>query len=62
MHVTATTSWNVAFGIKMAMFLLAGAAALLHTKASSKAQLALWGSLSGTASLIALTLGVFVAG
>lgn len=62
MQVNASTGWNVIFGIKMVMFLAAGIAAFLHTRAQSKAQLALWGSVSGTASLAALALGVFVAG
>ncbi|MEI7478842.1 MAG: hypothetical protein WCK25_00905, partial [Actinomycetes bacterium] len=62
MAVDASTGWNVVFGIKMTMFLLAGIAAFLHTKATSKAQLAIWGSVSGTASLVALALGVLIAG
>jgi putative copper export protein len=62
MQVDASTSWNAVFGIKMVMFLLAGVAAFLHTRATSKTQLAIWGSVSGTASLVALALGVFVAG
>jgi len=62
MAVNASTGWNAVFGIKMVMFLLAGIAAFLHTRAGSKAQLAIWGSVSGTASLAALALGVFVAG
>jgi hypothetical protein len=62
MAVSASTGWNVVFGIKMTMFLIAGIAAFLHTRATSKAQLAIWGSVSGTASLAALCLGVFIAG
>ena len=62
MQVNASSAWNVVFGIKMLMFFVAGLAAFLHTRATSKAQLAIWGSVSGTASLAALTLGVFVAG
>ena len=56
------STWNMVLGIKMTFFLLAGLGAYLHTKATSKAQLAIWGSVGGVASVIARCLGVFLAG
>lgn len=56
------TAWNAVFGVKMTLVLLAGLGAYLHTRATSKAQLAIWGSISGIASVGALVCGVLLAG
>jgi hypothetical protein len=42
--------------------LLAGVGVFLHQRATSKAQLALWGSVGGTASVAALVMGILLAG
>jgi hypothetical protein len=47
---------------KIVVVLLAGAGAFLHQRATSKAQLALWGSVGGTASVAALVMGILLAG
>ncbi len=55
-------AWQMVLGIKMTVVLAAGVAAFVHTRATTKAGLAVWGSLSGTTSIAALVLGVFLAG
>ena len=57
-----TTAWRVVFGVKMAVVVLAGVATARHQAAKSRAGLAVWGALSGTAALAALVLGVAIAG
>jgi putative copper export protein len=57
-----STGWNVVFGIKMLLVLLAGLGAWLHSRSTSKAGLAIWGSVAGTASVLALLGGVLLAG
>jgi putative copper export protein len=71
----ATGSWNVAavsddnhgryavvLGIKMAVVVLSGVAAWLHTRASTPRGLAVWGSVSGLSAMTAVVLGVLLAG
>ncbi|HZU80197.1 MAG TPA: hypothetical protein VE991_09805 [Acidimicrobiales bacterium] len=55
-------AWQVLVGVKVAVVLLAGAAAYLHTRSTSKAGLAAWGAVSSLTSLAALVMGVFLAG
>jgi putative copper export protein len=57
-----TTAWQVVFATKMVVVVLAGVSAALHQMAKSRTGLAVWGSLSGTAALVALVLGVALAG
>jgi hypothetical protein len=47
---------------KIAVVLLAGVGVFLHQRATSKAQLALWGSVGGLASVAALVMGILLAG
>ncbi len=47
---------------KIVVVLLAGLGAFLHQRATTKAQLALWGSVAGTASVAALAMGILLAG
>ncbi len=56
------TAWQVVLGVKLGVVALAGVAALLHTRATSRRALAVWGSLAGGASIAALVLGVLLAG
>jgi putative copper export protein len=58
----ATTAWKAVLVIKLFFVVLAGVAVFLHQRATTKAGLAIWGSVGGVASVIALCLGVFLAG
>jgi putative copper export protein len=58
----ASHAWQAVLGVKIAVVLLAGVAAFLHQRSSSKAGLAAWGAISGIASVAALALGVLLAG
>ncbi|MGH9303455.1 MAG: hypothetical protein ACRDZ5_03470 [Acidimicrobiales bacterium] len=62
-HVAdATTAWDVTLGVKIGVVALAGAAAFLHQRSSSKLGLALFGGVAGVSSVAALVLGVVLAG
>jgi putative copper export protein len=54
--------WKVVLGIKIAVVLLSGLAAWLHSRSTSRRGLAIWGSAAGLSSVAALVLGVFLAG
>jgi len=56
------TAWEAVLGVKLAVVALSGLAAWLHGRATSRSQLALWGSVSGSASIVALFLGILLAG
>ncbi len=58
----ATGAWNAAFGVKIVVVLLAGAATRLHTSSTNAASRGLWASLSAFSSIAALVLGVALAG
>jgi putative copper export protein len=58
----APGTWKAVLGVKIAVALAAGAAALLHTRSRSRTALAVWGALSALTSLAALVIGVFLAG
>jgi len=47
---------------KIVVVAAAGVGSLLHTRATSRAALALWGSVAGLASVAALAMGVLLAG
>jgi putative copper export protein len=57
-----TTAWKAVLGVKIGVVALAGLAALLHSRSSSKAGLAVWGSIAGVSSIAALFMGVLLAG
>jgi putative copper export protein len=57
-----TTAWKTVPIAKIVVVALAGLGAFLHQRATSKAQLALWGSVAGTASVAALVMGILLAG
>jgi putative copper export protein len=57
-----STAWQVVLGVKVAVVLLAGVGALLHSRARTRRGLAVWGSLAGISSIAALVLGVLLAG
>jgi putative copper export protein len=59
---TASSTWKAVLMAKIAVVLLAGVGVFLHQRATSKAQLALWGSVGGLASVAALVMGILLAG
>ena len=58
----ASTGWNAVLGMKITVVLLAGVAVYLHQRSTSKVGLAVWGAVGALASVVALCLGVFLAG
>ena len=67
-NVTAVTysaqdaAWKAVLMVKIVVVVLAGVGAYLHQRATTEGQLALWGSLAGTASVAALVMGILLAG
>jgi putative copper export protein len=57
-----STAWKTVLIVKIVVVALAGLGAFLHQRATSKAQVALWGSVAGTASVAALVMGILLAG
>ncbi len=57
-----SSAWKAVLVAKIVVVLLAGLGAFLHQRATTKGQLALWGSVAGTASVAALAMGVLLAG
>jgi putative copper export protein len=55
-------SWKAVLVAKIVVVVLAGLGAFLHQRATTKGQLALWGSVAGTASVAALIMGILLAG
>ena len=58
----ASTGWNAVLGIKIGVVALAGVAVLLHQRSTSKVGLAVWGAIGALSSVVALCLGIFLAG
>jgi len=61
-HAGQPRAWQIVLGVKIAVVLAAGLGAGLHSRASTKAGLAVWGAVTAVASVAALALGVFLAG
>jgi putative copper export protein len=57
-----SSAWKAVLIAKIAVVAAAGVGALLHSRATSKAGLALWGSVAGLASVAALAMGILLAG
>jgi putative copper export protein len=55
-------AWKAVLIAKVVVVAAAGVGSLLHTRATSRAALALWGSVAGLASVAALAMGVLLAG
>ncbi len=56
-----STAWKAVLMAKVVVVLVAGLGAFLHQRATSKGQLALWGSVAGTFSVAALVMGILLA-
>lgn len=61
-YASQSTAWKAVLMAKIAVVVVAGIGAALHQRATTRPQLALWGSVSGTASVAALVMGVLLAG
>ena len=57
-----STAWHAVLMAKIVVVALAGLATLLHSRATSRAAVALWGSVAGLASVAALVMGILLAG
>ncbi len=56
------SAWQAVLGAKITVVLLAGLGAWLHGRARSRLGLAVWGAVAGGASVVALVMGVVLAG
>ena len=58
----ASSTWNAVLGIKITFVVIAGVGVFLHQRSTSRVGLAVWGAVGALASVVALCLGVFLAG
>ena len=58
----ASSAWKAVLIVKIVVVAIAGVAVFLHQRSTSKVGLAVWGAVGALASVIALCLGVFLAG
>jgi putative copper export protein len=58
----ASSAWKAVLVAKVAVVVVAGVAVFLHQRATSRRATALWGAVGAVASVVALCLGVFLAG
>ncbi len=61
-YSSQSSAWKAVLMAKIAVVIVAGVAVYLHQRATGKAQLALWGSVGGLASVAALVMGILLAG
>ncbi len=61
-HAGASATWNAVFGVKMLCVVVAGVGSYLHTKASTPRARGVWAGLGTLGSILALVLGVAIAG
>jgi len=62
MTSSQTSSWRLAFSIKMLFVIISGLGAFMHTRATSAARRGMYAGLSALGSIVALALGVALAG
>jgi putative copper export protein len=55
-------AWKAVLIAKIVVVAAAGAGALLHSRATTRGAIALWGSVGGLASVAALAMGILLAG
>lgn len=58
----ASAGYQRVLGAKMMIVILSGVAAFVHTKSKTSKSIAMWGSISGLTALLAMYLGVLLAG
>jgi putative copper export protein len=56
------SAWKAVLMAKIVVVLAAGIATGLHQRATTRGELALWGSVAGTTSIAALVMGILLAG
>jgi len=61
-HAGQPRSWVIVLVVKIVVVALAGVAAFLQTRSTTRRGLAVWGALTSLSSLAALVMGVFLAG
>jgi putative copper export protein len=61
-HAGQPKAWQAVLGVKIVVVALAGLAAYLHTRSSTRRGLAVWGATASLSSLAALVMGIFLAG
>jgi putative copper export protein len=61
-YSSQSSAWKAVLMAKILVVVVAGVATGLHQRATTKGQLALWGSVGGTASVVALVMGILLAG
>jgi putative copper export protein len=61
-HAGQPRSWVIVLVVKIVVVALAGVAAYLHTRSTTRRGLAVWGAVTSLSSLAALVMGVFLAG
>jgi hypothetical protein len=61
-YAAQDSAWKAVLIAKIVVVVLAGLGVLLHQRATTKGQLALWGSVGGLASVAALVMGILLAG
>jgi uncharacterized membrane protein len=57
-----SSTWSAVLGAKIAIVAVAGVAIIAHTRSKTKAGVAAYGALAATCSLVAVVLGVALAG
>ena len=57
-----STAWKAVLWTKVAIVALAGIATALHSRATSRGAIAAWGAIAGLSSVVALCMGVLLAG
>lgn len=57
-----SNAWKAVLAAKVAVVLLAGGASLAHSRATSRSGLAVWGAIAGLSSVVALFMGILLAG
>jgi putative copper export protein len=55
-------TWKAVLMAKIAVVVVAGLGVLLHQRATTKRGLAVWGAVGGLASVVALVMGILLAG
>jgi putative copper export protein len=56
------SAWKAVLMAKIVVVIVAGVATGIHQRATTRGQLALWGSVAGITSIAALVMGVLLAG
>jgi putative copper export protein len=61
-HAGQPHTWIIVLVVKIVVVAVAGLAASLHARSSTRRGLAVWGAVTASSSIAALVMGVFLAG